>query len=194
MRLTLGAIVRWESLCGRSFYSFDFGSGEDLRALLYCVLRPSVCFSSWSGGFDAEEYAGLSEAVLLWSQYIPRSDEGNGSAEPAEGSDAVFVGDVVADLIVSGGVSASWAYEEMGFLELDALQRALVRKQRYDLEDRRLWTFLGMLPHLGGNSVKRPEDLYPFPWEGVSRGNSRGFSDEDLEARLEALEREYSGE
>lgn len=46
--------------------------------------------------------------------------------------------------------------------------------QHERIEMDRTWTFLGLLPHVKKNSLKKPVDLIRFPWEGgKKKGQAR---------------------
>lgn len=188
--LSIRGIIRWEALSGRSFYLLDSESEEDIRMLGYAVSGSTQPYDEWSGYVGAHFFETLSAELACWEQYIPKSE---GSAPSSGGDDIepVRIGDIVADLIVSGGVDAKWVYDEMTFLELHHLQGALERRMRYSLEDSRLWCFLGLLPHVKSGTLKEPKDLYPFPWEqAVGRGEPF-MNDEDIEARIREIEEAY---
>lgn len=186
---SIRAVVRWEALRNKSFYSFDENDKEDIVAILYTSDNPSVPYEEWTPTDPEGSFDELNKAIKIWGQYIPSETEDKEESVGASG-EPVRISDLVADLVVSGSVDARWAYEEMTLLEMDALQKALQRKQRYELEDSRLWTFLSIIPHIAGGKVKTPKDLYPFPWEEKEEEN-HFLTNEELEARLEALKKQY---
>ena len=193
IKLTIRAIVRWEALRDKSFYLFD-ASEEDLRTLLYCVEGAFTPYTDWTPKDEENAYKDLTRAVAVWGQYIPKEvDESPTEGQEMGKKDPARVGDLVADLIVSGGADAGWVYSEMTFVEMDELQKAMQRKQRYELEHARLWTFFTVIPHISGNKIKKPEDLYPFPWEENKRKLKSAFTEEDIEERLRQLEEENRG-
>lgn len=194
MKLTIAAIVRWEALRDKSFYLFD-ASEEDLHALLYCVEGSAYPYADWEPRNEETAYKDLTRAVSVWGQYIPTEvEESTTEGQESGKKDPARVGDLVADLIVSGGADAGWVYSDMTFVEMDELQKAMQRKQRYELEHARLWTFFTVIPHISGNKIKKPEDLYPFPWEGTNNKIQKSaFSEEDIEERLRQLEEDNRG-
>lgn len=196
--LTIGAIVRWEALLGKSFFVADYTNEDELLGFVYSLEpAPSVPFSVWrETGFSSSNIdatlSSLTAGLQVWGQYLASGEVvGSAGEGPSDEKVYVTVTDLVGDLIVSGGVSAKWAMEDMTLLELQALGRALERRQRYNLENDRLWTFFGVAPHLAGNKIKGPKDLFPFPWEDdLTRPL---FSDEDRDERLRQFIAEQDG-
>lgn len=193
MKITLHNIIRWEYLRGKSFFLLDKSDEEDLLHFLYVLTENGLPYKEWVVSEDIARFVSSNEAKLrrsleAWGQYTPLSSSQEGEEE---GQAPEKVGDIVADLIVQG-VSADWLMGMATFADVLLLRNAYERKQRYDLEDKRLWAFLLISPHINSKKIKRPEDLLPFAWD-KTRPEAIALTEEDIKKRAEEIRKAYYG-
>lgn len=175
--LTMKTIIRWEQLTGRSFLELDYSDNEDIILLLYCSAiscNPGMIYTleefrhtTINEKLMRQLSQSLSREAIVVAQF--RTDKpietDSDSKEIAQGK----ITDIVSTLIVSG-LNASYVMDEMQLCDLPMLVEAYERKKKEMLENNRLWTYLGILPHIDGKKLPSPADLYPFPWEAEEMG------------------------
>lgn len=183
-QVTLRAVLLFEKLTARSFTSIDFESEEDAVALIYCLQRCApegsrMPFEQWrsvlkSPAVRADCYRALGLALdELGALSLPAFGEASAPSSPAPEAPAQTFTEIATTLIVTGGLSAEYVMDRMELWELPALLKALDARTREALERSRLFTWLGMLPHLASDSAQSPEKLLPFPWEHQQEDQER---------------------
>ncbi len=93
------------------------------------------------------------------------------------------IGEVVAQLIIEGGMNPDYVHYQMGLWELPLYLKALERKRSETMERERLWCYLGLAPHIDHKKIKSPRDLLPLPHE-LSREEAERAEDERIQDLL----------
>lgn len=172
-RLTMKAIIRWEQLRNKSFSLLDYTDREDVEALLYTMFSSEVkteytfdIFRQVSADdkFMNAMSSDLGKIMAVASQFQKKttaSDIGNtdGSSDPVMISEIIFT-------LITDGLDANYALNEMELCDLPMHIEAYERKKKECMEETRLWTYLTMLPHIDAKKMKNgARDLITFPWE-----------------------------
>ena len=190
--ITIRDLLRYERLLGRSI----FGDEPDGATLIYCTTPEAYTrytLEEWSrttlgaSAFMAQEARELARELSALQQY---SQQLTDSQEPtAKSQQPRALTDVVTELLTESVVPADYLLERAELWELTIYIDATQRKRQQRLERERLWTYMGLLPHIDSKQIKRPEDLLPFSWDKDARPAHR--TDEDTtdwnEARLKAF-------
>ena len=98
----------------------------------------------------------------------------------------------IAGMIIANGIDANFVLNDMEIYDVDFILKGIDEKRRQDMTERRLWTYLTILPHIdakksGLTAVK----LYPFPWEEESLKQEEA---EDLRKSMSILQKFANGE
>ena len=190
--ITVRDLLRYERLLGRSIFAEE----PDGATLIYCTTPEAYTrytLEEWSrttlgaSAFMAEEARELARELSALQQY---SQQPTDSQEPrANSQEPRTLTDVVTELLTESVVPADYLLERAELWELTIYIEATQRKRQQRLERERLWTYMGLLPHIDSKQIKRPEDLLPFAWDAETRPAER--ADEDTtewnEARLKAF-------
>lgn len=175
--ICIESFVRWEQLTGRSFQQINFDDADDLHRLLYCAYmidKPrQTTFDTFAKALLSNKRL-YKSAISVLSHYntvaaqfaafipqAPPSIDPGADVEPSP----VMLGEVVARLIISGGLDAHYVMREMTIEDMLRYVKALDDKQRQESEAARLWTYLSILPHVDGKKINSPKKLILFPWE-----------------------------
>lgn len=191
--ITVRDLLRYERLLGRSIFADE----PDGATLIYCTTPEAYTrytLEEWSrttlgaSAFMAEEAKELARELSALQQYSKVEEEAN-SQEPTDSQQPRTLTDVVTELLTESVVPADYLLERAELWELTIYIDATQRKRQQRLERERLWSYMGLLPHIDSKQIKRPEDLIPFAWDDNARPAHR--TDEDTtdwnEARLKAF-------
>ena len=197
--ITVRDLLRYERLLGRSIFADE----PDGATLIYCTTPEAYTrytLQEWSrttlgaSAFMAKEAKELARELSALQQYSqqPRanSQELTDSQQPtANSQEPRTLTDVVTELLTESVVPADYLLERAELWELTIYIDATQRKRQQRLERERLWSYMGLLPHIDSKQIKRPEDLIPFSWDDNARPAHR--TNEDTtdwnEARLKAF-------
>ena len=199
--ITVRDLLRYERLLGRSIFADE----PDGATLIYCTTPEAYTrytLEEWSrttlgaSAFMAKEAKELARELSALQQYSKVEDNANSqqltanSQQPtANSQEPTALTDVVTELLTEGVVPADYLLERAELWELTIYIEATQRKRQQRLERERLWSYMGLLPHIDSKKIKRPEDLIPFSWDEDTRPAHR--TDEDTsdwnEARLKAF-------
>ena len=190
--ITVRDLLRYERLLGRSIFADE----PDGATLIYCTTPEAYTrytLEEWSrttlgaSAFMAREARELARELASLQQYsrVEARDE-----ERDEEADVRTLTDVVTELLTESVVPADYLLERAELWELTIYIDATQRKRQQRLERERLWSYMGLLPHIDSKQIKRPEDLIPFSWDDNTRPAHR--TDEDTTDWNEARMRAYS--
>ena len=196
--ITVRDLLRYERLLGRSIFADE----PDGATLIYCTTPEAYTrytLEEWSrttlgaSAFMAEEAKELARELSALQQYSKveaRDERSEVREEPTANSQQPrALTDVVTELLTEGVVPADYLLERAELWELTIYIEATQRKRQQRLERERLWSYMGLLPHIDTKKIKRPEELLPFSWDEETRPAHR--TDEDTtdwnEARLRAF-------
>lgn len=192
--ITVRDLLRYERLLGRSIFAEE----PDGATLIYCTTPEAYTrytLEEWSrttlgaSAFMAEEARELARELSALQQYskVEARDERLETRE--EQAEVRTLTDVVTELLTESVVPADYLLERAELWELTIYIEATQRKRQQRLERERLWSYMGLLPHIDSKKIKRPEDLLPFAWDDNNRATKQ--TDEDTtewnEARLKAF-------
>ena len=103
------------------------------------------------------------------------------------------VTDFANALIITFGMDPHYVNYEMELFELEDYFFAAESKRRAELEDKRLFTYLTMLPHLDPKKKITPEEILPFPWEKEAKAANAAKDLEDMQAAILATFQQMNG-
>lgn len=192
--ITVRDLLRYERLLGRSIFADE----PDGATLIYCTTPEAYTrytLEEWSrttlgaSAFMAKEAREVARELASLQQYSGLDTRDERLEIREEQSEVRTLTDVVTELLTEGVVPADYLLERAELWELTIYIDATQRKRQQRLERERLWSYMGLLPHIDSKQIKRPEDLIPFSWDDTARPAHR--TDEDTtdwnEARLRAF-------
>ena len=92
--------------------------------------------------------------------------------------------DYATSLIIDYGVDAHYVMYEMKLWEIPLFFEAVSTKMMRDMEQKRFWTYLNIMPHIDTKKCKSPEALLPFKWE---KGKRQERAEQNLKNNLYAV-------
>lgn len=177
INLNIKSIVLYEKLTQESFSLFD-GTIYKIIPLLYCML---VANNDYNESYeDTVKYLFNDERLMkelgerlekqmkFQSQFkspfkeeeINLSDKSNDTSNDKQ----VFITQMIPILVVDCGLDINYVLNEMQYTDIDLYIRYKDDKEKTKLEEKRLFTYLTVLPHI--DSKKCPiEKFLPFQWE-----------------------------
>ena len=192
--ITVRDLLRYERLLGRSIFADE----PDGATLIYCTTPEAYTrytLEEWSrttlgaSAFMAREAKELARELAALQQYSKVEARDERLEVREEQAEVRTLTDVVTELLTEGVVPADYLLERAELWELTIYIDATQRKRQQRLERERLWSYMGLLPHIDSKKIKRPEDLIPFSWDDNAR--PAPHTDEDTtdwnEARLRAF-------
>lgn len=186
IRLNIKSIVLYEKLTQESFAYFD-GTIDKIIPLLYCML---VANNDYKETYeDTVRYLFKDESLMkdlgerlekqmrFQSQFktIFKEEEINLSDKTDNTSNEkqVFITQMIPILVVDCGLDINYVLNEMQYTDIDLYIKYKDDKERSKLEEKRLFTYLTVLPHI--DSKKCPiEKFLPFQWEEKEK-KEKGF-------------------
>lgn len=177
INLNIKSIVLYEKLTQESFSLFD-GTISKIIPLLYCML---VANNDYNESYeDTIKYLFNDERLMkelgerlekqmkFQSQFKSpfKEEEINLSDKSIDTSNdkQVFITQMIPILVVDCGLDINYVLNEMQYTDIDLYIRYKDDKERTKLEEKRLFTYLTVLPHI--DSKKCPiEKFLPFQWE-----------------------------
>lgn len=195
--ITVRDLLRYERLLGRSIFADE----PDGATLIYCTTPEAYTrytLEEWSrttlgaSAFMAKEAKELARELASLQQYSNVDARDEREEVRDERSEVRTLTDVVTELLTESVVPADYLLERAELWELTIYIDATQRKRQQRLERERLWSYMGLLPHIDTKKIKRPEELLPFSWDEEARPAHR--TDENTtdwnEARLRAFSRD----
>nr|DAN25549.1 MAG TPA: hypothetical protein [Bacteriophage sp.] len=178
--MKIKTIIRWEQLRGKPFNGIDMSDEEDVVALLYCraicekgVKCTLAVYRNTTSNhvLCSAQMSALKDEVAMVGQFMPQNEGSCGK------TDNIRIADIVSMLVMSG-LDAYYAMNEMELCDIPMYLLAYENKRKEIMEERRLWTYLTILPHIDASKmVNGAKDLIAFPWEDNTQ---KEISDEDV--------------
>ena len=77
----------------------------------------------------------------------------------------LFLSSVIPILVYDCHLDIKYVLDEMPYTDVDMYINYSAAKKREEMEEKRFWTYLSMLPHVDSKKLKKAEDLVEFSWE-----------------------------
>ena len=194
IKLNVATARLFEQLTGKSFFKMDDG---DSLQLAYCSLVANndltITFETFLKMIESQKIADwlIKEMDKISKfqeqlQYVKKNkiEQLNEGAEEELVSTDMTVSDFASALIINYGMDPHYVNYDMALYEMEDYFYAAEMKRRADLEEKRIFTYLSMLPHLDPKKKTKPEDILPFPWETKSR---KANAENDLKNRADMI-------
>lgn len=179
---TLKALIMWEEMTGKAFFGAELNE-VDLFTLMYCIYATTmkqVSFVAFQTMEKNEKFANTLASKWkhyerFYKQFKVDMEEIEAEEEDEEDKKVISVKDVVQALIFKYGYDIHYVLNEVELWELGYLIKIGEGGYRSRVEESRLWTYLGVLPHLDPKKSKNmtPKKFFELPWEGAMTTQDR---------------------
>jgi len=164
-KLNLQAIRVAERLLKKPFGEFDLTDEETVLTLMYAMVSENndevMTFDQFKSILDMGKIGmKVQRAVSDEMAYIDQFKEEVSDKEEK----APYMGDLAA-LLITFGLDAHFVLYEMKLFEIGDYIKAIDEHKKEQMERDRMNTFYAILPHVDHKKIKKPQDIYPFPWE-----------------------------
>lgn len=177
LKLNIKSIINYERLTGKPFSEFS-GSEEDVLPLLYCMLvsnndfkrtyEETIEFLFTDEKFVEEINSRLQQIFLFESQFfnqeVNKELPSQNNTQNKEESNKVFIHQLVPILVMDCNLAINYVLNEMHYSEIDSYIKYRDDKNKNRLEEKRLFTYLTIMPHINAKKLTVNE-LLPFSWE-----------------------------
>ena len=164
-KLNLQAIRVAERLLKKPFGEFDLTDEEIILTLMYAMVSENndevMTFDQFKSILNMGKIGiKVQRAVSDEMAYIDQFKEEVSDKEEK----APYMGDLAA-LLITFGLDAHFVLYEMKLFEIGDYIKAIDEHKKEQMERDRMNTFYAILPHVDHKKIKKPQDIYPFPWE-----------------------------
>lgn len=178
LKLNIKSIIFYERLTGRPFSEFR-GSEEDVIPLLYCMLvsnndfkrtyQETIEYLFTDEKFVEEINQRLQQIFLFESQFFNNQDinkeiHTKNNTPNKEEQPKVYIYQLVPILVMDCNLDINYVLNEMHYSEIDSYIKYRDDKNKNRLEEKRLFTYLTIMPHINSKKLSVNE-LLPFSWE-----------------------------
>lgn len=176
LKLNIKSIINYERLTGRPFSEFR-GSEEDVIPLLYCMLvsnndfkrtyEETIEYLFTDEKFVEQINSRLQKIFLFESQFFNKEENKEIPTEintPNKEQSKVFIHQLVPILVMDCNLDINYVLNEMHYSEIDSYIKYRDDKNKNRLEEKRLFTYLTIMPHINSKKLSVNE-LLPFSWE-----------------------------
>lgn len=187
MKQSIRILALYEAMGGTSILSGKELTHSDITHLLHayvCVksgtaVSESVLNEVMSDTEKGEDLMGEIESFLtelsVWGELVAKGEE-RGDVDTAD----MTVISVIGMLVVECGISPKYVMDEMELWEIAVYIGGLNERQKKHLEEKRIFTFLGMSPLLGNSSKNlTPQDVIKFPWDDDTNNDAQAFVEQN---------------
>lgn len=173
IRLTMKAAMMYERISGKNFTGIS-DDIEDIDMLIYCAFVCSTNIMMTKQAFDtmiasddklmediAYKFARMNEFSMQFSR--KKDQETGGGEENVDFS----ITDAMNTLIFDYGLDADYVLNKMDLWEIECLYKGAEEHFHNQMEDKRLWAYINMLPHIDKKHARTftPSKMMEFPWE-----------------------------
>lgn len=178
LKLNIKSIIYYERLTGKPFSTFN-GGEEDVVPLLYCMLvanndfkrtyEETIKYLFTDEKFVEQINSRLQKIFLFESQFFNKEEENKEipsqiNTQNKEESNKVFIHQLVPILVMDCNLNIDYVLNEMHYSEIDSYIKYRDDKNKNRLEEKRLFTYLTIMPHINAKKLTVSE-LLPFSWE-----------------------------
>jgi len=190
MKLNLKSIITAEKLLNKPFSDFDLSEGKDLKGLIYSVyVTNEKIFTMndfenlWNLKSEREKMMNFITTQIQYVQQFSLPSDDN--------AEKVFIGNLVNRLVATRRVDQSYILNDMQVWELSDILKAAEEAVKEEMEQKRFWAYLTVLPHIDSKKIKKPQDLITFPWEAEEFAKEK---QEQLEKDKEMFEKFFNSQ
>lgn len=174
IRMNIKSCCLFEKLTGKSFFKCE--TEDDALHAMYCsLLVNNECLKMSYDAFmimleDERVAQWISDSYLREMKYMYQFARAEGTEnqevkDKAEDKADLTMEKIAASLIINYGMDAHYVMYEMELWEIPMFSEVATEKYKADMAEKRLWTYLTIMPQIDHKKCKSPEKLIQFPWE-----------------------------
>lgn len=177
LKLNIKSLVLFERLTKTSFQNFN-GTIEQIIPLLYCMLVANNTFKETYENtikylFSDEKFLKVLsdklEKLLKYEEQFNASIENIIKENAVElnvekENKAIFISQLIPILVSDCNLDINYIMNEMNYTEIDSYINYRDTKYKSNLEEKRLFTYLSIIPHIDTKKCSM-QQLLPFDWE-----------------------------
>ena len=170
LKLSIGACCLYEALTGKNFSKIQ--NDEDSLWMMYATYvytnNLEITFDVFCNMLKSDKFSeALFKEFQNISEFNSQMKRLTSTDEPTQEADDetkdIKITDIATVLIVKCGLDANYVMNQMPLYQIDKYFEWYEKIDRQKQEKERLNTFFLLLPN--APKLKRPSDLYKFPWE-----------------------------
>lgn len=172
LKINLKSILKYELITNKSFYSLDYYDEKDVLTFIY-----SIVISNNNVIMTFDEFNEIIKNKKLYNELIKQfeklnnfnnqfnliSELDNNTTE--ENNKVIYFKDIISTLILKCNLSIDYVMNDMTIQEIEILLKKYDEVRKEELEEKRLFTYLTVLPQIDGRKFNSPAKFYPFFWE-----------------------------
>lgn len=177
LKLNIKSLVLFERLTKTSFQNFN-GTIEQIIPLLYCMLVANNTFKEtyentikylFSDEIFLKVLSDKLEKLLKYEEQFNASIENIIKENAVElnvekENKAIFISQLIPILVSDCNLDINYIMNEMNYTEIDSYINYRDTKYKSNLEEKRLFTYLSIIPHIDTKKCSM-QQLLPFDWE-----------------------------
>ena len=186
LKLNIKSLILFERLTKTPFQKFN-GTIEQVIPLLYCMLVANNDYKQTYEDtikylFSDEKF--LNELSVRLEKLLKFEEQFNSSIDDAkEKTDnpskestntqtdkSIYISQLIPILVSDCNLSINYIMNEMSYTEIDSYIKYRDDKYKSSLEEKRLFTYLSILPHINSKKCS-VQQLLPFDWEIKEKEN-----------------------
>lgn len=190
LNLSMKAVLMYEKLTGAVFS--DIMDQEQTIIFMYCIFVCStdlkITFDTFRTMLEGKNFSNKinKEFKRLWGytqQFQKAPKKPSETIEETSADTKVTMTEYVNTLVLDYGLDINYIMLHMEFWEIEGLYNAAVSHMQATMEDKRLWTYIQMLPNFDKKHRNMtPEKFLPFLWE---KEQSKKKAEEELQKETE---------
>lgn len=201
LKISIRSAIYYEKLADTPFSKYNDNTADKL-ILLYCILisHKENNYHKTFEEFMKEDFNShllkdlltkLNDEIAFMSQFNKNKKEeqvfDNQPDTSTNEDNAIWIKDVVPILVDDCGLDINFVLDDLSYTDIEDYLRYRDEKRKANLLEKRLFTYLTILPHIDTKKKKfGPEDLLPFSWEEKEKKNKaiKDINDEELRKKL----------
>lgn len=177
LKITMKACMMYEQITGKNFFLLN--TEEDAVYLMYCAFcvnnNQNITFNAFLilleekkvSVWFTEEYKRIGEFMAQFHINDKSSDDVE--EEDNNKRELPNLTDTISALIFQYHLDINYVMEKMDLWEIMIYMKSADSQYKMEMEEKRLFTYIQVLPHIDGKKCKSPDKLLPFPWEKMDR-------------------------
>ena len=180
------ACCMYEKLTGKSFLKCV--NEEETVYAMYCGYvvnnNINITFNAFLNLMEDEKVANwfVNEYTRMgkfMEQFREEVQSQSGDNKEVEEEDMTITNATTA-LIFNYGLDPHYVMYEMDLWELPMMLNAAHSQYKLDMEEKRMWAFINVMPHIDHKKCKSAEKLLPFPWDKDNKENIKKKKEKEL--------------
>lgn len=189
--LSIKSICHFENMTKTSFFQFDDTKIIELLYSTFVVSNPEIqiTYKAFLFLIENEKFAKwIYSKHKEYSNVIGQFNEDDSSEETplqkTKSENVMSMSDYATSLVIDYGMDVNYVMYKMNIWEIIEFFEAAATKMKRDMEQKRFWTYLNIMPHINTKKCKTPMDLVPFAWE---KGQKEKRLQEDMKNNAYAV-------